>query len=397
LSKRLKIYYFLTFIALTWIILANVTSKKPVNWMPSFVAEHKMPYGTYVLREELPELFPNTEVKDIQLSPYMKLKDPSVSGTYFFVNDAVNFGDEEFNLLLEFVERGNDVFISKEGGNVDTLNLKTRTVTTRGFFRSLELKISNPNLDTISREFNDNFSKLGFSEIDTLNTEVLGTIRLLTSDNSVDREEVNFIRRKHGKGNFYFHLFPFAFTNFNMLKDDRHRYVASALSYIDEDKPILWDTYYKTGKSRITSPMYYVLNSPSLKWAYYVALIGVVFFVFFQGKRTQRLIPIIIPLKNQTLAFARTLAGMYFEKKDHKSISHQAITYFLDYIRTHLNMSTANINDSFYADLAGRSGNTVESVKQLFELIKELEAKNYVSKEELQRLNTAIDEFKSHQ
>ena len=32
--------------------------------MPSFVADHKLPYGTYVLREELSELFPNTEVKD---------------------------------------------------------------------------------------------------------------------------------------------------------------------------------------------------------------------------------------------------------------------------------------------------------------------------------------------
>jgi hypothetical protein len=365
--------------------------------MPSFVAEHKLPYGTYVLREELSELFPNTEVKDIQLSPYMKLKDPSVSGTYLFLNDEVNFGEEEFDLLLEFVARGNDVFISTEGANVDTLNLKTRTVTSRGFFRSLELKISNPNLDTIPREFNDKVSKLGFTKIDTLNTEVLGTIRLLTSDNSVDREEVNFIRRKHGKGNFYFHLFPFAFTNFNMLKDDRHRYVASALSYIDADKPILWDAYYKSGKSKITSPMYYVLNSPSLKWAYYVALIGIVFFIFFQGKRVQRIIPVITPLRNQTLAFSRTLAGMYYEKKDHKGISKQVITYFMDYIRTHLNMSTVSIDESFISDLAARSGNSLEDVQHLFQLIKELEAKNYVSKEDLQKLNTAIDEFKSHQ
>ncbi len=363
--------------------------------MPSFVAEHKLPYGTYVLREEMPKLFPDTEVKDVQLSPYMKLKDPNVSGTYFFVNDVINFGEEEFNLLMEFVERGNDVFISTQGADVDTLNLETEAVTTRGFFRSLELQISNPNLDTIPQEFNDNFSKLGFSEIDTLNTEVLGTIRLLTSDNSIDREEVNFIRRKHGKGNFYFHLFPFAFTNFNMLKDERHKYVASALSYIDEDKPILWDTYYKTGKSRITSPMYYVLSSPSLKWAYYIALIGIALFVIFQGKRTQRYIPIITPLRNQTLAFSRTLAGMYFEKKDHKGISNQVITYFMDYIRTQLNISTVKIDDSFYHDLAARSGNSIESVRALFKFIQAIEAKNIVTKGELETLNRIIDEFKA--
>ena len=363
--------------------------------MPSFVADHKMPYGTYVLREELSELFPNTEVKDIELSPFMKLRDKSVTGTYFFVNDVVNFGEDEFRLLMEFVERGNDVFISTEGANVDTLNLETKVVTTRGFFRSLELKMSNPNLDTVPQAFNDNLSKLGFTEIDTLNTEVLGTIRLLTSDNSVDREEVNFIRRKHGKGNFYFHLFPFAFTNFNMLKEDRHRYVASALSYIDEDKPILWDTYYKSGKSRITSPMYYVLSSPSLKWAYYVSLIEVLLFIIFQGKRTQRYIPIITPLRNQTLAFSRTLAGMYFEKKDHTGISTQVITYFMDYVRTQLNVSTAIMDDSFYENVAARSGNTIESVQALFKFIKALEEKDIVTQGELQTLNKIIDEFKA--
>ncbi len=395
MSKRIKIYYFLMLLALIWIIARYVNRTKPINWMPSFASKDKIPYGTFILRKELPKLFPNTEVKDIVLSPYMKLKDPSVAGTYFFVNDVINFGKEEFNLLLDFVERGNDVFIAANGANIDTLNLETKYINSLEFFESLELKILNPSLDTTSRAFNDNLAKIVFSKIDTLHTSALGTLRLLTSENTLDTEEVNFIKRKHGKGNFYFHLFPFAFTNFNILKEDRHRYIASALSYIDENKPILWDTYYKTGRFRITSPMYYILRSKHLKWAYYSALIGVILFIIFQGKRTQRTIPIIRPLKNQTLAFSRTMAGMYLEKKDHKSISDHTITYFMDYIRTQLHIPTNNLKDTFYTDVAARSRNTEEAVRKLFLLIVELQNTNDVSKEKLQNLNRAIDEFKS--
>ena len=101
------------------------TKKQPINWFPSYAAKHKIPFGTYVLKKELNNLFPSSEIKTIEIPPYIYLADTTRVGTYFFVDNALNFGDAEFFRLMKFVERGNDVFISTHGMNIDTLNFET--------------------------------------------------------------------------------------------------------------------------------------------------------------------------------------------------------------------------------------------------------------------------------
>ena len=368
--------------------------KTPINWYPSYATNHKIPYGTYILTEEFKELFKNTEVRTINQSPYQFLKDTTQNGTYFFVNGTLNFGKVEFNELLKFVERGNDVFMSTNGAKIDTLNLETKQLATNVFKELSFYKLLNKNLDTTTYAFDKKNTNIIFTEIDTLKTTVLGKLMIKDSDAVQAASGVNFIKLKHGKGQFYFHTFPLAFTNYALLKDNNHQYVASVLSYLDESKPIFYDGYYKTGKAKITSPMYYILSSDNLRWAYYTALIGVLFFVVFKGKRTQRIIPIITPLKNQTLAFTRTIANMYFEKSEHKSIADHKINYFLEYIRTQLHVPTTTINEEFYNFVALRSGNSLETVEQLFKEIATIQNSQAISKEQLIRLNTQIEGFK---
>jgi hypothetical protein len=187
------------------------------------------------------------------------------------------------------------------------------------------------------------------------------------------------------------------FTNYNLLKETNATYVANALSYIPADQPILWDAYYKNGKSKISSPMHYVLGSENLKWAYYIALIGVLFFVVFKSKRVQRLIPVVEPLKNQTLAFTRTVANMYYEKSEHKNIATHKITYFQEHIRTKLHLPTSVINESFYNHLAARSGNKKEDIISLFKTITTIGQLKNITKEQLINLNKKIESFMEKQ
>lgn len=382
----------LVFIAFIYV---ESNKAKPINWFPTYVAKHKLPYGTYVLRNELDNIFPNTEIKDINIPPYTFLQDTTKTGTYFFVDDGINFGEDEFNGLLQFVNRGNDVFISTHGINIDTLNLKTRGISSVAYEQKVFFKFYNSGLSTKEFGFDRNFYNTTFSEIDTLNTIALGKTGYLNEDNKRVSEGINFIKHPYGKGNFFFHTFPEAFTNYFILKSPNQQYTASLLSYLDSSKPILWDAYYKTGKSRIASPMHYLLSSKSLKWAYYTVLIGVLFFIVFEGKRKQRYIPIITPLKNQTLAFTRTIANMYYEKSEHKNIAEHKITYLLEYIRTKLHVPTVTINDNFYNYVASRSGHDVANVKKLFEQIEMVHKKNTITQEELIRLNAAIEKFKN--
>jgi hypothetical protein len=375
----------------------EASKKEPINWFPSYDAQHKIPYGTYVVTEELKELFKDTEIQLINQPPYQFLKESAQNGTYFFVNGTLNFGKEEFDEILKFVARGNDVFISTNEAKIDTLNLETEQLATNIFKERIFYKLLNKNLDTTTYAFDRKNSNIVFTEVDPLKTTILGKLIIKNSDLVQEAEGVNFIKYKHGKGQFYFHTFPFAFTNYSMLKENNHQYVASVLSYIDERKPIFYDDYYKTGSAKKTAPMYYVLSSDNLRWAYYTALIGVLFFVVFKGKRTQRIIPVITPLKNQTLAFTRTIANMYYEKSEHKSIAGHKINYFLEYIRTQVHVPTTTINEEFYKCLALRSGNTLAVVQKLFKEIETIQHSKAISKEQLIGLNVLIENFKKQQ
>jgi len=396
LDKKTKIYLGVFIVIFIAIIYVEYVKPKPINWFPSYVAKHKMPYGTYVLRNELDNLFPETTIDNIDIPPYVFLQDSTKKGTYIFIDDGLNFGEEEFDKLLAFVNRGNDVFISTHGVNIDTLNLKTEPISSVAYEQSVFFKLYNNKLSTKEFKFDRSFYNTSFSKIDTAHAIALGKTGYINEDDKRVSEGINFIKHPFGKGNFYFHTFPEAFTNYYILKSPNHEYSASILSYLDSAKPIFWDAYYKSGKKTMAaSPMQYLLSSKSLKWAYYIALLGILFFVIFEGKRKQRYIPIITPLKNQTLAFTRTIANMYYEKSEHKNIAEHKITYILDYIRTKLHVPTIAINDNFYTYVASRSGNSKDNVVKLFDYIDEIHQKNNISPQELIKLNTLIEAFKN--
>lgn len=393
MNNKSKIYLAAFLFVVFGFIYLETIKKKPVNWFPSYVAKHKMPYGTFVLKQELKNLFPDVKIKDIAIPPYTFLADSTEVGTYVFIDEALNFGDAEFLRLMEFVKRGNDVFISTHGMNIDTLNFETEELLSGNFEENIFFKLKNK---AFNREYSFDRPMVNqvFTKMDTVNTTILGITGYSNSEGERTEGGINFVKHRYGKGTFYLHTFPELFTNYNILKSPNQQHTANVLSYIKSDKPILWDSYYKTGKSKISSPIYYLLNSKYLKWAYYMALIGVLFFIIFEGKRKQRNIPIITPLKNQTIAFTQTIANMYFEKQEHKNIAEHKISYLLEFVRLKLHIPTSKIDDTFYNFVASRSGNSYEDVEKLFKFCDEIHLKNQISNEELIQLNKMIEEFK---
>ncbi|MCF6279296.1 MAG: DUF4350 domain-containing protein [Flavobacteriaceae bacterium] len=395
MDKKAKIYLGLFLFLVLAIIYYEYSKPKPINWFPSYIKKHKIPYGTYVLRNELSTLLNTDEIEDVKIPPYIFLEDSTKTGTYIFIDAAVNFDDAEFMRLLKFVARGNDVFMSTHGAIIDTLNLETESLLTSNLDEKVFFKMANKKLSSTEFSFDRGFRNQVFTKIDTLKSTVLGKTGYIDKNGERTEEGINFIKYSHGKGSLYFHTFPELFTNYYLLKDNNNKHTAAVLSYIDNEKPIYWDEYYKTGKTKIGSPMHYLLNNLSLKWAYYTVLIGILFFVLFEGKRKQRYIPIVTPLKNQTLAFTRTIANMYYEKSKHKDIAEHKINYLLDFIRMKLRIPTNKIDKTFYKYVASRSGNSIENIEKLFKYCDEIHLKNTVTKEELLILNTLIEDFKN--
>ena len=394
MHKSLRIYIVVFILLLVALFYYEKNKTRPVNWFPSYVKNHSIPYGTYVLYHALPGLFPKTEIHDVNLSPYVFLKEKKPEGCYLFIDKSVNIDRESLKQLMTFVSKGNSVFIASHDFALDSLGIETK-ILHQGADESPFFKLYSPGFNRREYTFDRPVNPRIFSKIDTAKVVVLGQAGLVNEGGERTASGANFIRYNHGKGAFYFHSFPEAFTNYQILKSPNEKYAAALLSYLGNPENLYWDRYLKTGKIRITSPMQFILKNKSLKWAYYLLLIGVIIFIFFEGKRKQRSIPIIKPLQNQTLAFTRTIANMFFEKQEHKNIAEQEIRYFLEYIRSHYHLQTTELNSKFQENLSARSGKSLESISKLVRHMENIHIKNTISEADLVKLNKMIEAFKN--
>lgn len=398
MGKKTNIYLIIAVITIALLMVLQYNKPKELNWFPSYVAQHKIPFGTFVLNELLDEKFDNTQ--QVQIPPFEFLNAHfEAEGTYFLVNEDIKFGGPELDKLLDWTSEGNTLFIASttfEEDLLDTLGLKTSGLFA-GFGEAQKQvhKLVNPNLNPDSGYpfEKDTYSNF-FKAIDTLNTTVLGTIHNYEDSLAVDKKHFNAIRKDFGEGEVILSTFPKAFTNYFILEDNNRDYTAGLLSYIDSSRPLYIDNHYKAGKKFYTSPMYIFLNTKEFKWAYYLVLIGALIYVLFEGKRKQRAIPVVVPLKNQTLAFTRTIANMYYEKGQQKQISEHKIAQFLEYIRSHFYMVTIDREEEFYQNLAARSSHSFDEIKGMFDFIEKLRNQAEVSDADLTKLNSSIEKFK---
>jgi hypothetical protein len=141
--------------------------------------------------------------------------------------------------------------------------------------------------------------------------------------------------------------------------------------------------------------MRYILSQPSLKLAYYIALFSVILFVIFQGKRNQRIIPIIKPLTNTTTEFIRTVSNLYYKQKNHKSIAEKKIVYFLDYVRSKYALRTNELNLELINILSEKSLVDKDIISDIFSLIKAINKAIDIQPNTLLELNKLIEKFYS--
>jgi len=399
MDRKGSVYIIIAVLVIAIMMLFEYNKPKQLNWFPSYVAQHKMPYGTYVLNDLMNKLFVDA-TEQVTIPPFEFLKgDEELNGTYFFVDKSVDFGDAELDALLNWTASGNTLFIASEKFEkrlLDTLNLTTSGL--YGDFGDEQdqlYQLVNTALKT-ARPFH--FEKESyasyFNAIDTLKTTVIGVVDNAKKNETIEKEHINVIQQPFGEGRIILSTFPQAFTNYFILKNNNSTYTAGLLTYLDDSKPIYVDNYHKSGKSFYTSPMYIFLNTKELKWAYYITLIGVLLYVIFEGKRKQRAIPVVLPLKNQTLAFTRTIADMYYENGQQKPIAEHKIEQFLEYVRSHFYMGSNEQDANFYKNLASRSSHELDEIERMFAFFGHLQNQEHVSDVELKKLNTLIEKFK---
>ncbi|MFT4697760.1 MAG: hypothetical protein ACI9SJ_000890 [Flavobacteriaceae bacterium] len=387
-------------IVIAGFIYLEATKPMPINWYPSYNNEDKIPYGTHVLFKVLEDTFLEN-ITEITQSPFEKLQDSLQEGNYIFINDQIGFDEAEQDKMLNWISKGNSVFIASNyisKNLLDTLKLKKNTavllnkIGTEPLLNLVNKDLKSKTPYHIKRDLRLSY----FEEIDTLSHTVLGVTQVYNDTLKITKPLVNFIKAPVGNGFIYIHTQPEIFTNYFLLIDDNATYTQQVLSYINNGKLLLWDRHYKSGKRINLSPLHILFSNKYLKWAYYFVLIGAFLFVIFEGKRKQRSIPIVAPLTNKTYEYTRTISGMYLDKKENHKIAQKQIALFFEFIRTRLRVPTEHINSRFFNAVASRTGNDMETTKNLFTFIEKVQHQQDTSQSELIKLYEEITVFKKN-
>lgn len=371
-------------------ILIEYYQPQPVDWRPSFSKSDKIPYGDYIIYDFLPDIFPGKNVSVTTMPAYNSLPDSdSVESNYVIINEQFYPDSLDIKKLLGYVASGNNVFITaKDFSDPFSDSLKVKT--------SVDFSIDYNAKDSLSLNFEQDAYKSPddfkyrkgtvdyyFINYDTAHTTVLGK-------NS--KNEPDYIRIKHGAGSFYISTVPYAFTNYNALKGKNAGYISRALSYLPVAN-VLWDEYYKVNKSEAGTPLRFILSNAALMRAYYILIFGLILYVIFEGKRKQRVIPVIKPLQNTSLEFVETIGMLYYQKGTNLAIAKKKIQFFLDVIRSKYNIGTSAMNEEFYDSLSQITGVALPEIKNLFTFIVGVNYSESIDDAELFKLNNMIEDF----
>lgn len=201
--------------------------------------------------------------------------------------------------------------------------------------------------------YNFSYNYFDFSDSLDFKRKTLGTIE----------KDENYFKVNVGKGAIYFHSTPMAFTNYHLYRKETFDYCQSFIEefnsgdvYID-----LFSHYYRQdfndsyrnsrNPNLPSSPLAFILSISALKWAWYLALTGLLMFVIFRSKRNQRIIPVIAPLKNNSLEFSKTVGRLFYKERNHKRMAQEICQYFFNFLRKRYHISTKTLDDHAKARL----------------------------------------------
>ena len=373
-------------------------SKDAKKWRITLDPEDKNPYGTYLANQSLKYYFPEATFEPLARGfHYDKMDDKMKQNDYgrsliVFVGLDFNVSEDEWKELKEFANNGNEIII---------------------FSSSLDEKIQ-IDLACVKVPGNEEQNAFGLPITDNYNRDALFTTDNLfkryryhgrsidgyfslkidssktnanNSNNENDTDEAkssylpytlgyanskpDLVRFRIGEGHIALHAAPLVLSNYFLLQPGNVDYLTSILQTLPKNiTKVYTHSYYK--RSGEASGLSVLWKYPATKWALLLGIFVLLMYVLFEGKRKQRIIPVIAPLKNDSVSFAETVGRLYYNKGNHANLAGKMTQQFLEWVRLNYFLNTNLLNDEFINQLTIRSGQPENTVRGLIDMIHEI-------------------------
>lgn len=382
---KLKIYLYLVLIGSFVLFYIWYETNRPatIDWRGTFSVNDKIPFGTYIVSKSLPYLFPEGKI-EISRSPVperLEYMDTLCPSAYIFVNYGFQTDPVEMKYLLDFVEKGNYMFIAALQMPDTLLSLFHLKGKSNFEEQKHQLKVDTTGLQYLFRK---KFFAY-FEPQEGFGGKILGTV--------TEKDYPDFVQVNYGRGKIFLNLNPHAFTNYHILGAGEGKYYYKALSCLPREVNVIWDEYKISGPEGGESPFRVILRYPALKGAWYLLLVSGILYLLFRFKREQRAMPVIRPPENKSLEFISAISSLYYKQRDHYRIALKRIAFFLDRIAIKYKLDTEKLDERLVEQLAQRSGREEEKVKQLIQLISVIRETKQVSEMRLKELVRLVELF----
>lgn len=379
------------------ITVAAYFMPKEQDWTPYFSNEYDTPFGNEILYENLSPIFPSGKIES-NLSSLYELKDSFLNrkANYIMIQEQLDMDSLDLDVLIKFVENGNDVFISALDFPyqlLDTLKYELHSDWT-----SISSIIpGREESDTIFHDFYENLFTNDSSYI--FNTEY-SLSYFEPMDSIIRNTGIGWAKHDSmailvmdtiGKGRIFLHSNPFCFSNYYMVKDHQRTYIEKAFSYLP-DRNTIWDEYYNPYNSlnKNNDILKVIRAKPPLTWAFYLAVTGIILYLLFKSKRKQRVIPVLDTYPNESLDLIKTIGELYFNTANNKKASTKKVNHFFIFLNRTIGLDRSAGKEEMKKLIASKTTLSGEDISQMLNLIENLEVQESVSDGQLLALQKYI-------
>ncbi len=401
------------------LILASVClfackKQKKTDWRVTLGKEDKQPYGLYLTRQLLPDIFPEATISDLSQKFRYNNMDAGMTDTangislLFAAGLDFYLSRAEYEHLFSYIHSGNQVIIFARAidSRLEQL-LRVSIIHNRQEERPL-----NPIYDGTENEqilfMSDQSRKYGYTGRSVhARLEALPDSQITEHSSIMDAmqpDTLGFVNRSPnclrfpiGKGHLTLHTAPLVLSNYFLLQHDNRRYLDDICATLPEGiTRVYWNDYYK--RSSKTSDLGILLQYPATSWAFIIALFALIIYIIFESKRRQRVIPEIKPPENSSVSFTETIGRLYYNKKDHNNLAEKMIQHFFEWVRTHYFIQTNRLDHHFTRQLLLKSGLPADTIDKLMEFIRMVVTeRKEISEQELHQLYETIQQFYQNQ
>lgn len=368
--------------------------------------QDKIPYGTYAAFKNLKYLFPKADIYTSRQEPGYWESVSMYESKQACISISYNFNPDEAEMkrLLRFAEKGNDVFISARELSYSAEQMITQADNEEDLKNYFKNGLKYDYADTLTISLLDPPYSGGYKEYKYPGKRLIGFFEELnatTTDifGSDEGGAPYFIHLRVGKGNFFVHLAPLAFSNYFILHKNNIEYYEKALSVISPDvTKIIWDEYYLYKKvnnqnNAKKSWLSVLFRYPALRAALLTAILTLVIYMLMETRRKQRYIPVVTAPKNDSMDFVKTIGRLYYDKGDHKNLCRKMAAYFLEHVRNRYKLPTGTLDENFISQLRFKTGADEPEIRGIVAFIKYLDDAPVIKTEALSDFHKQLESF----